>query len=54
LAQYFWKVANGGPAVPIPEFSRAELIEVAEEIRNLADKDVGGFRLAVSQPDPTH
>lgn len=54
LAQYFWKVANGGPAVPIPEFSTAEHIEVAEEIRNLADKDVGGFRLAVSRADPTH
>jgi hypothetical protein len=48
LAQYFWNLANGEPAAPIPEFSTPELTEVAQEMRCLADRAVGGFRLLMS------
>src|SRR5215213_140269 len=48
LAQYFRDLARGRPAAPAPEFSAPELTEVAQEMRCLADRAVGGFRLLMS------
>lgn len=48
LAEYLWTVANRGPAGPAPALSDQQLAATAEEVRCLADPEVGGFRLMMS------
>jgi hypothetical protein len=49
LANYLWRIANGGPAGPAPLLTEPQLAETAEEVRCLADKEVGGIRLMMTQ-----
>lgn len=49
LANYLWRLANGGPAGPAPLLTDPQLAETAEEARCLADKEVGGIRLMMTQ-----
>jgi len=49
LANFLWSVANGGPAGPAPLLTDPQLAETAEEVRCLADKEVGGIRLMMTQ-----
>jgi hypothetical protein len=45
LANYLWSVANGGPSGPAPQLTDTYLATTAEEVRCLADREVGGIRL---------
>ena len=45
LANYFWRIANGGPAGPAPLLTEPQMVMTAEEVRCPADKEVGGIRL---------
>jgi hypothetical protein len=49
LADYLWSVAHGGPAGPAPILKDPQLAAVAEEVRCLADKEVGGIRMMMTQ-----
>ena len=49
LADYLWSVAHGGPAGPAPILKDPQLAAVAEEVRCLADKEVGGIRMMMMQ-----
>jgi hypothetical protein len=49
LADYLWKIANRSPAGPAPTLKNRQLAEVAEEVRCLADKEVGGIRLMMTE-----
>src|ERR1700688_2687524 len=48
LAEYLWGVANGGPAGPAPFMTNPRAAETAEEVRCLADPEVGGMRLMMA------
>jgi len=52
LANYLWSIANGGPAGPAPALTDPHLAETAEEVRCLADKEVGGIRLLMTKTAP--
>jgi hypothetical protein len=45
LANYLWSVANGAPAGPAPLLQEPWLAAIAEEVRCLAEPQVGGIRL---------
>lgn len=45
LANYLWSIANSGPAGPAPLLTEPQMAATAEEVRCLADKEVGGIRL---------
>jgi hypothetical protein len=47
LADYLWSIANGGPAGPAPLLTESSLAATAEEVRNLAEPQVGGMRMLV-------
>jgi hypothetical protein len=47
FAEYLWSVANGGPAGPAPQLTEPLMAAAAEEVRCLADKEVGGISLMV-------
>jgi hypothetical protein len=49
LADYLWSIANGGPAGPAPLLTDPQMAATAEEVRCLADKEVGGIRLMMKQ-----
>lgn len=49
LADYLWSIAHGGPAGPAPILKDPQLAATAEEVRCLADKEVGGIRLMMAQ-----
>jgi hypothetical protein len=49
LADYLWNIAHGGPAGPAPILKDPQLAAVAEEVRCLADKEVGGIRMMMTQ-----
>lgn len=49
FAEYCCKVANGDPPAPVPNFSQHDLAAAAKEVRNLADPQIGGFRLLLSR-----
>lgn len=49
LANYLWSIANGGPAGPAPLLMDTQMAATAEEVRCLADKEVGGIRLLMQQ-----
>jgi hypothetical protein len=51
LAGYFWRIANGGPAGPVPPLTSAPMVAIADEVRCLADKEVGGIRLLMKQAE---
>ena len=42
-------IANRSPAGPAPTLKNRQLAEVAEEVRCLADKEVGGIRLMMTE-----
>ena len=48
LANYLWSIANGGPAIPAPTLTAGELAATVEEVRCLADPQVGGIRVLFS------
>lgn len=52
LANYLWNIANGGPAGPAPSLTEPQMAATAEEVRCLADKEVGGIRLMMTQAAP--
>ena len=49
LGDYLWRIANRAPAGPAPTLKNPQLAEVAEEVRCLADKEVGGIRLMMTE-----
>ncbi len=49
LANYLWSIANRGPAGPAPVLKDPQLAATAEEVRCLADKEVGGIRMMFAQ-----
>jgi hypothetical protein len=49
LADYLWSIAHGGPAGPAPILGDPQLAAIAEEVRCLADKEVGGIRMMMQQ-----
>jgi len=52
LANYLWSIANGGPSGPAPLLTEPQLAATAEEVRCLADKEVGGIRMMMTQAAP--
>ncbi len=48
LANYLWRVAKGGPAIPVPSLTEPHMKETVEEVRCLADRQVGGIRMMMS------
>ena len=53
LADYLWSIANCGPAGPAPLLTEPHMAATAEEVRCLADKEVGGIRLLMTQAGPS-
>jgi hypothetical protein len=49
LANYLWSIAHRGPAGPAPVLKEPQLAAIAEEIRCLADTEVGGIRMMFAQ-----
>lgn len=49
LANYLWSIAHRGPAGPAPVLKEPQLAATAEEVRCLADKEVGGIRMMFAQ-----
>jgi hypothetical protein len=47
LANYLWLIANGGPAGPAPVLGDPQMAATAEEVRCLAEPQVGGVRLVM-------
>jgi hypothetical protein len=52
LANYLWSIANGGPAGPAPVLTDPQMAATAEEVRCLAEPQVGGIRLLMKQATP--
>ncbi|HVT15204.1 MAG TPA: hypothetical protein VHQ90_03350 [Thermoanaerobaculia bacterium] len=52
LAKYLWNIANRGPAGPAPLMTSPLAAATAEEVRCLADKEVGGMRLMMAPATP--
>ena len=48
LMKYLWSIANGGPAGPAPSMRNPHAAATAEEVRCLADPEVGGMRLMMA------
>jgi len=48
LMKYLWSIARGGPAGPAPSMTNPHAAETAEEVRCLADPEVGGMRLIMA------
>jgi hypothetical protein len=53
LAEYLWTVANRGPAGPAPVLTEPQMAATAEEVRCLADREVGGMRLLMTRARPS-
>lgn len=52
LANYLWSIANGGPAGPAPVLTEPHLAATADEVRCLAEPQVGGIRMMMKQATP--
>src|SRR5205807_4580059 len=52
LANYLWSIANGGPAGPAPLLREPWLATTAEEVRCLAEPQVGGIRMMMRPAKP--
>ena len=52
LANYLWSIANGGPAGPAPVLKNPSLAATAEEVRCLAEPQVGGIRMMMRPAKP--
>lgn len=52
MATYFLTVAQGGPAAPAPVLQELGMRSAVEEVRCLADRAVGGFRMLMSRARP--
>jgi hypothetical protein len=52
LANYLWSVANGGPAGSAPLLQEPWLAATAEEVRCLAEPQVGGIRMMMRPAKP--
>lgn len=48
LADYLWKIAHGGLATPMPSLTEPDLVAMAEEVRCLANPQIGGMRMLMS------
>jgi hypothetical protein len=52
LANYLWSIANRGPAGPAPILTKPWLAATAEEVRCLAETQVGGIRMMMRRAKP--
>lgn len=52
LANYLWSIANSGPAGPAPVLKEPQMAAIAEEVRCLAEQQIGGIRLMMKQATP--
>jgi hypothetical protein len=49
VAEYLWSISRGGPAGPAPLVQELELARTVEEVRCLAEPEVGGIRMLMSR-----